>query len=58
MTEKVDIHLKKDRSYICEICNTNYSSYKSLWNHNNKFHNIKSDNNNFLTTNNNFLTTF
>ena len=42
MTEKVDIHLKKDRSYVCEICNTNYSSYKSLWNHNNKFHNIKS----------------
>uniref|UniRef100_A0A6C0D9Y7 KilA-N domain-containing protein n=1 Tax=viral metagenome TaxID=1070528 RepID=A0A6C0D9Y7_9ZZZZ len=26
--------------FQCEICNKNYSSYKSLWNHNNKFHNI------------------
>jgi hypothetical protein len=24
---------------ICNICNKNYSSYKSLWNHNKKFHN-------------------
>jgi hypothetical protein len=24
---------------ICEICNKKYSSYKSLWNHNKKFHN-------------------
>jgi hypothetical protein len=24
----------------CKICNKKYSSYKSLWNHNKKFHNI------------------
>ena len=29
------------RSYECKICNKNYSSYKSLWNHNKKFHNNK-----------------
>ena len=29
-----------DRSYRCKICNKEYSSYKSLWNHNNKFHNV------------------
>jgi len=32
----MDIH---DRSYSCEICNKKYSSYKSLWNHNKKYHN-------------------
>jgi hypothetical protein len=32
---------------ICNICNKNYSSYKSLWNHNKKFHN-----NNVTTVNN------
>jgi hypothetical protein len=26
--------------YSCNICNKNYSSYKSLWNHNKKFHTI------------------
>jgi len=25
--------------YTCKICNKDYSSYKSLWNHNKKFHN-------------------
>ena len=25
----------------CNICNKKYSSYKSLWNHNKKFHNNK-----------------
>jgi hypothetical protein len=25
-------------NFICHICNKEYSSYKSLWNHNNKFH--------------------
>lgn len=25
-------------SFSCTICNTNYKSYQSLWNHNNKFH--------------------
>ena len=29
--------------HSCNICNKDYSSYKSLWNHNKKFHNI-SDN--------------
>ena len=24
--------------HMCNICNKNYSSYKSLWNHNKKFH--------------------
>lgn len=28
----------KDGKYRCKICNKNYSSYKSLWNHNKKFH--------------------
>ena len=26
-------------NYKCNICNKNYSSYKSLWNHNKEFHN-------------------
>jgi hypothetical protein len=34
---------KKDRLFICDICNKNYSSYKSLWNYNKKFHNIKKE---------------
>ena len=25
--------------HYCTICNKNYSSYKSLWNHNKLFHN-------------------
>mgnify|MGYP000926487724 FL=1 len=32
--------MKKDLSdFVCKICNKSYSSYQSLWNHNNKFHN-------------------
>ena len=31
----------KDGKYRCKICNKNYSSYKSLWYHNNKFHSTK-----------------
>jgi hypothetical protein len=36
---------KKDRLYRCNLCNKEYSGYKSLWNHNNKFHkdNITND---------------
>jgi hypothetical protein len=30
--------------YICEICNKNYKSYQSLWNHNKKFHKDLSSN--------------
>jgi len=29
----------KDRRYSCKICNKDYSSASSLWNHNKKFHN-------------------
>ena len=29
-----------DKSF-CEICMKNYASYRSLWNHNNKFHSDK-----------------
>ncbi len=32
---------KKSRCYSCDICVKQYSSYKSLWNHNNKFHRIQ-----------------
>lgn len=31
---------------ICKICNKNYASYKSLWNHNKKFHKVITDNSN------------
>ncbi len=31
----------KDGLYRCKTCNKEYSSYKSLWNHNKKFHNTK-----------------
>jgi hypothetical protein len=27
--------------FSCNICNKNYSSYKSLWNHNKKFHKVE-----------------
>ncbi len=33
----------KDGLYSCITCNKEYSSYKSLWNHNKKFHNEKND---------------
>jgi hypothetical protein len=29
---------KKDRCFKCDICKKDYSSYKSWWNHNKKFH--------------------
>jgi hypothetical protein len=35
----MEIPLNNNRSYSCNICNKEYSSYKSLWNHNHKFHN-------------------
>jgi len=31
-------------NYTCNICNKQYSSYKSLWNHNKEFHKIKNVN--------------
>ena len=34
-----------DQKFICNICEKNYKSYQSLWNHNNRFHkNITSEN--------------
>ena len=35
----MDVQVKK--KYICELCNTEYCSRQSLWNHNNKFHQNK-----------------
>ena len=40
--------------YFCNICNKKYSSYKSLWLHNYKFHNtknLKNPQNVLITTN-------
>ena len=34
----MDIPLNLDRLHSCNNCNKFYSSYKSLWNHNKKFH--------------------
>jgi len=34
----------KDRRYSCKICNKDYSSASSLWNHNKKFHNENIEN--------------
>ena len=31
----------KKIDYTCKICNKQYSSYKSWWNHDKKFHNIQ-----------------
>jgi hypothetical protein len=35
MDTKMDIKVE----YLCKVCNKDYSSYKSLWNHNKKYHN-------------------
>ena len=35
----MDIEMDIKIEYTCKICNKDYSSYKSLWNHNKKFHN-------------------
>ena len=45
MTENIII--KKD-VYYCNICNKNYKTYKTLWEHNKKFHtiNVKNVNDN------------
>jgi len=39
-----NIH-KNNGLFCCKTCNKNYSSYKSLWNHNKKFHTILYDSN-------------
>ena len=39
--------------YFCTTCNKKYASYKSLWNHNKKFHRANKNNNNNINCNNN-----
>jgi hypothetical protein len=39
MDKKMDIKME----FACNICNKYYSSYKSLWNHNKKFHNAETN---------------
>ena len=39
---------KKDGGHSCKVCNKLYSSYSSLWNHNKKYHDKKSDNVNIM----------
>ena len=34
----MDIQMDIKVDFACKICNKNYTSYKSWWNHNNKFH--------------------
>ena len=45
--------------YICKNCNKSYASYKSLWNHNKKFHPLDTTKNNIIqpldTTKNNII---
>ena len=48
----MDIPLNNDRYYCCNICNKDYSSYKSLWNHNRKFHYNNVSNNIPIVSNN------
>ena len=43
--------------YLCKICNKQYKSYQSLWNHNHKYHStndFKLTSNDFRTTSNDF----
>jgi hypothetical protein len=42
MSEKID---KSDSLFYCNCCEKKYSSYKSLWNHNKKFHSSKNNKN-------------
>jgi len=37
-------NILKFMEYKCNICNKLYKSYQSLWNHNNKFHNLQNTN--------------
>jgi hypothetical protein len=46
----MDIPSIKNRYYSCEKCNKDYSSYKSLWNHNKKFHDNYINQNQLLST--------
>ena len=40
--------MNNDGTYRCEICNKLYASYKSLWNHNKKYHNHLDNHDNHL----------
>ena len=46
----MDIPSIKNRYYSCEKCNKDYASYKSLWNHNKKFHDNSINQNQLLST--------
>ncbi len=46
-----NIH-NNDGLYCCKVCNKTYSSYKSLWNHNKKFHTNTMINKDHLVINN------
>ena len=35
----MDIKMDIKVEYLCKVCNKDYSSYKSLWNHTKKYHN-------------------
>ena len=52
--------LLNECTFICKTCNKNYKSKQSLWNHNNKFHNIEhiniTPNNSNITPNNSNIT--
>ncbi len=54
---RIYIYIYYNRKYICNICNKQYSSYKSLWNHNKIFYNIISTKNTQNTTNIPHITT-
>ena len=34
----VDLHVKNKKKYICKVCNSEFKSSQSRWNHTNKFH--------------------
>ena len=47
MNEKIN----SNKTYGCKICNKDYASYKSLWNHTNQFHNKKTEERLIVTEN-------
>lgn len=47
----ISIYMKLGRcKYICNTCNKEYSSYKSLWKHNKVFHGGQKDDDKKITT--------
>ena len=47
----MDIQMDNKIDFQCKVCNKGYSSYKSLWNHNKKFH----SNNSVINSNNSVI---